>query len=264
MDQTTTGTQADAGQAVTGTQQGTEQATQQAVQSAQQTQTQQQSAEKTPQIPAEVQAQLATLQRERDELEKQARYHQSRADQEANRVRALAGVQPQADPVAPYLKPYLDRGIAEEDAKFLAQRDYQTDQRFAALQGSITASQQIPLVMQQVYANAPHLFQNPKIQSAMEASLRQAAANGQAELVNAEYAFNIGAIEYVRGMGQQQQQVAQVQQTPQFASQFGPISGFSQSPTVQPQKAQIPAHIQAAKDAEAQALAARFGFNKQP
>jgi hypothetical protein len=215
-----------------------------------------------PQIPAEVQAQLEALQRERDEYQTQARYHQSRADQEANRVRALAGLQQQADPLAPYLKQYTDMGVAETDAKLLAQRDYQVDQRFSSLQNSVVANQQIPNVMQQVYAQAPQLFQNPAVATAMQNALAAEAAKGNAQAVNADYAMNIGAIEFFRAMNKPAQPQQQPAQLPQFNSQFGPISGFSQTPMAA-QKPGLDPRIATAAAAEKAAVAQRFGF-KQP
>lgn len=213
-----------------------------------------------PQIPAEVQARLEAAEARATELEKQARYHQSRADQEANRVRALAGIQqPQANPLEPYMKQYTDMGIAESDAKVLAQRDYQTDQRFNSLQSSITAQSQIPAIMQQLYGQSPHLFQNPQVQQAMQNALIEAVNSGQPQYVTPEYAFQVGAAEFVRSMNTQPAQVAPPAQ-PQFRSQFGPVGQFTPPAMPMQTQAQVAPHLQAAAKAEQAAIAQRFNF----
>jgi hypothetical protein len=265
MDTTNTGTPGAAEQTQTGTQQPAEQSTQQTAQAAQQsTQQAAETTTTTPAIPPEVQAQIDAAQKRVTELEQSARYHQSRADQALNQVRALAGVQQPQDPIAPFLKPYTDLGIDEKDARVLAQRDYQTEQRFASLQGSIQAQSQIPTVLRQVYEQNPQLWQYPEVVSAMENSLREAAANGQAQYVHPEYAFNIGAIEYVKALnkaqGSQQQPPPQRMQIP---SQFGPVGSFTPQQPQTAQQPQIPPHIQAAIQAEKAMLAQRYNFQPQ-
>ena len=72
-----------------------------------------------PQLPAEIQQRLAEAERNAkrvEDLERISRQHQSERDRLAQQVQALAGVQPQQDPIAPYLKPYTDMGLEAKDA----------------------------------------------------------------------------------------------------------------------------------------------------
>ncbi len=212
-----------------------------------------------PAIPPEVQAQLDAAQARSAELEKQARYHQSRADQFGNQLKAIVGAAPAQNPLDPFLKTYTDKGINPDDARVLAERDYHIEQRFSQLQNGFVAQNQIPAVMQQVYSQAPQLFQNPAVQQAMQQALADAAAQGDMSRMTPDYALNVGAIEFVRASMLQQQAAPPVQQ-PQFRSQFGPVGQFSPPPVPQQQTNQPPAHIQQHVANEAQMLKERFNF----
>ncbi len=221
-----------------------------------------------PQIPAEVQARIDAAEARANELEKQARYHQSRADQAANQVQALVGNARPADPLQPYLERVsqalsLDPNSAE--AKYLAQSEMANDQRYQQLSGGLMAQQQVPQVMQQVYATAPHLFQNPTVVSEMQNALNQAAAKGDLANVNPGYARAVGAIAFDAAMYSQPQNTQRQTppQIPQFNSQFGPISGFSQPPTMTAGKPGVAPHLAQAAQAEADAVRARFNLPKQ-
>lgn len=180
--------------------------------------------------PAALQAELAQEREARQLAERQARDHQAAFTQARQQLAAAMGVLPQQDP----LKPYQDKILAdfpdldERAAKLMAKQNYESDQRFSALQGALNAQGQIPSVMQQVYAQAPQLFANQSVATEIENALRQAAAQGQAHLVNPQYAMDVGAIASFRASLVKPTTAQQtLPSSPQFPSQFGPISGYT-------------------------------------
>jgi len=217
-----------------------------------------------PAISPEAQAQIDAANARAQQLEESVRFHQSRADQTANQLKGVLGVTPQADPLTPYLKTYTDLGVAEDAARVLAQKDYNTDQRFTTLQGSMQAQGQVPTIMQQVYAQAPQMFANPAVVTKIENALYQAAHGGRPDWVNLDYALDVGAIASFRAAKTGNQQVPPPPQSPQFPSQFGPISGYQPQQPVTSQQPAIPPNVKAAMDAERANVAQRFGFNPNP
>ncbi len=170
---------------------------------------------------AALQSQLAEEKTARQRAEQQALEHQRAFTQSRQQLSAVLGQQPQQDPLAPYLKTYSEAGFTGEDAKFLATRDFQTDQRFAALSQSMQAQQQAPLIMQQVHQSAPALFGNAQTVQAMQNALADAAMNGRPDLVSQEYALNIGLQHWARA------QLVQTAGTP-------PVAQFPAPPQAQP------------------------------
>lgn len=215
-----------------------------------------------PELPAEIQQRLAEADanaKRVQDLERLWREEQSRRGTLENEVQRIAGRQQQQDPLAPYVKQYADRGFTGEDAMFLAQRDYRTDQQIASLQNALTGQTQVPTAVQQAIANSAPL---QSVAPQLMARIQQYVAGGQMDALNPEFIRSTGAIMYVEGMSKQPQgqTLPPAPPIPNFPSQFGPLNGFSApAQPAQPGNG-VPAHIQAMAQAEAAAVAAKYNF----
>jgi len=115
------------------------------------------------------------------------------------------------------------------------------------------AGNQLPVILQQAYGQAPQALQNPKVLEAVKAEMVEAINNGQFNLLTPEYAANRAKIiafdqgVFVSGV-QEQKQV-----NPNISSMWGIPNGFSPSTRQEPEKPKTELQIQQTQD-----LAARY------
>lgn len=214
-----------------------------------------------PQIPADFQAQLDAANARAAELEKQARYHQSRADQEANRVRALAGLTPPAptDPLAPYLEKY--KAYEPEVAKTFAEIEFKNDQRYNQLQSAVQMHSQMGQLMDQAFTIAPTYLADPEVTRRVQNTAAQYAKDGIT--LTAEHLAEMAAVahmyvtrERASTNGATPPPIAPV---PQFnRGMFGVGNNFAGQPPVPQNQNAIPAHLKALQQETAATVAARF------
>jgi len=201
-----------------------------------------------------LQTQLAAERQARQQAEQQARDHQAAFTQSRQQLAALVGTQPKADPMAEYVQRYTSQGFEADAAKVMAEIEYKNDVRYQTLQSSVQAQNAVPNILQSIYTQYPGLCANQAVVQVMDSALRQAAAAGRPDLVTLDYALNIGFQEDGRTRYAQQQpnqQTAPPTRPPNFNSMTGINTNFN-GPAITPgQTNQVPAHIQAARDAEA-------------
>lgn len=231
-------------------------------------------AQATPQIPAEIQAQLDAANSRAAELEKQSRYHQSRADQIANQLKAVVGVEPPKNPLAPYVDKLTKAGYDAKDAETFAGLVHEMvtplQQQLQTTQGALQAQRQIPAILQEVYKEVPGLWQNPQAVQAMEQALWAEAAAGNVNNLSPMFAANVGFIEAGRSQYMQQHNpnpspAPQPQQQLNIRPQFSQVSTFQPQQTLQPAPAnQLPAHLKAEQAAALAAVVQRHNLPALP
>ena len=211
----------------------------------------QQSAEPTQTPPADPAAAIrAEFEQRLQQAEQSARYHQSRADQTLNQLRAVTGVTPESDPLDSYVKNLTSRypELDDKAARILAEDRYSYDQRLNQMQTAFMSQAQLPSVINQVCAGNPALA---SVSQQLYGEIQQEVARGNVNATNPEYIKTIGARLYLDSMSNQRGQapIQVPQPIPQFGSQFGPISGY-QPQQAPPQQNGVPQHLKAYADAE--------------
>ncbi len=199
------------------------------------------------------------MEKRTQELEQQARYQQSRADQREAQLKAMAGIAPQVDPLARYVEKYKADGFEDDAAKAMAKIELNSDQRFAQFQQSMQANHQVPVLMNQLTQQYSQLVRFPAALQAAHAALSDAAVNGGFAangITNpVEYAkaiaAQVAANELIFGNGQ-----TPATPPPQWpgnvGSQFAPSfnnAAFPQQFTPAGQTTQVPEHIRQAQEA---------------
>jgi len=217
----------------------------------------------TPSLPTEVQSRLAELEARNRQLDESMRYHQSQASKFQQALVGLTGQTPaqQNDPIAPFVEQYTKIGIAETDARVLAQRDYATEQRFQQLQNAVAGQTQVPVAIQQAVAGMPQL---QAVQHQIHADIQQEVARGNMNALNPEYIKTIGARYYLDSLAKHPTGQAAPPNPqsliPQFPSQFGPINGY-QTPQVASNPNALPPGLEQWRANEAAQINARYGLN---
>ncbi len=214
----------------------------------------------------ELEAKLQQLEAQRSQLEQSARYHQSRADQTLNQLKAVTGVTPQTDPIVDKASAYAKQvGLAPEDVKsVLTILQGEMSPYMEALkqqQVTLQASAQVSNALQAAYSQIPQLFADPANAKAAQDALQEAAFRNP-EYVTPEYAIAIAKQQWAdahwsQQMSGQPQRVAPAPAVPQYSgnipSFMGPPGGFTPvAPTTQ--KAINPLSAQFDKE-----IAARYG-----
>lgn len=217
-------------------------------------------AENTPQIPAEIKAQLDAANARIAELDKQTRYHQSRADQANNQVRALAGLAPQTppDPLAPYLEKY--KAYEPETAKVFAELEYKNDQRYSKLQSAMQMQGQMGTLMDEAFTMAPAYLADPEVNRRVQLTAAEYAKNG--EQLTAAHLAEMAAVAHMyvtRERSNNGNATPPPQPPPQFnRGMLGVGSTYAgQAPVAQNPNA-IPAHLKALQQSTAAEIQSRY------
>lgn len=204
----------------------------------------------TPEQAAQLQSELAELRKVKqsyDELRPKFTQTAQIAAERERQLQAIIGNQPKVDPIAGYTKQAMERfGIDEESAKVIAAVQYENDQRFNALSSSIQARDQVPSIMQRVVAENPGLLNYPSALQVATQSLHEAAATGNLQVMNPDYALNIACIEVGKSQfaPQQNGNSHQAQQPVAFQSFTGPGQSLGMpqqrsQPTTNPQSEEL-------------------------
>lgn len=213
-----------------------------------------------PQPPADFQAQLDALSKRATDAENSARFHQSRADTEANRVRALAGLQPVNQAPADPLAPYLERYSAYEPtvAKTFAEIEYKNDQRFNQLQTAVHLSTQMEPLMDAAFAANPELFSDPVVNNRVKQTASQYAKDGVA--LTADHLAEMAVVaKFYVDRERAKNPAAPPPLQPQFSrGMFGVGNNFAGTPPVPQNGNAIPAHLKALQQETAAAVQARY------
>lgn len=212
---------------------------------------------------AALQAQLAEMQQARQTAEQQARDHQAAFTRSQQQLRAMMGVQPEQDPLAPYVERFkTQHGLDADSAKIMASVQYENDQKYARLQSAVVAQTQLPSAINQVCSENPALA---SVHAQLYTAIQQDVAQGNVNALNPEYIRTIGARLYLDTIMQPNGRPAQPQvapPVPQFSTQFGPSGGMN-PPQQAPTQNQLPPGVKAWQDAEKATVNQRFGINPQ-
>lgn len=182
--------------------------------------------------------QLAELKEQNRIATESARHWQSQADRERQRTQALAGVTPQADPLAEDIKFFTAQGYEEKDARMLVEFTNRKvaglTQQNQSLQQSMQASSAIGGIIQQAANDKDYapLFADPEIANAVHQEMQRCALSGQANMVTPDYAKAVAEGAYaslrrpwLQNPGTTQQ--ATQQQPMGFLPFNGPMPGYS-------------------------------------
>lgn len=245
MDTTTQGTATAADQTATSGDQATTQQTQ-ATQATTTAATTQQ-AQTSPSV-EELQRQLSEREEKLRLATESARHWQSAADKERQRVQALAGTQPQVDPLEAKVKALVAQNYNESDARLILGLIHSETAPLIQQNQQLQQTLQATSITNQVINTAASdkdytpLFADPEIAMQVDQELRRCALQGQGNMVNPEYAKAFAETIWVsknkpwlqQGQATQQTQTQQRPSLPNF--QFmGPV-GAQYSPPVVPVK----------------------------
>lgn len=219
-------------------------------------------AQTPPEYTPEQVAQWREQAQQANQLQEQYRNLQSDYTRKAQALAQLAGSQfqqPQQDPYEQYAKWAEQKGFDKDTARAVAEMaDMIAQQRTQSAMQQFqyqNAGNQIPIVMQQAYSNAPQALQNPAVQEEVRKELMELAQAGQFQLLTPDYAANRAKIiafdkgVFVPGA---QQPPAQ-QPNPNISSIWGIPNGFNQSQKQEVQRPASPITQQVQAD-----LAARY------
>lgn len=235
MPDETQGTAQQTGQPETGNQAAEQQpqSTQQSAQASQAAPTTQ------PQSNQEVEA----LRKELEQAKAHAKHYQSQFDQMRQRAQAVTQEPVQQDPLKPYIEKLTARGMHADDARAIAEVQYemvrplqdQLTRANAAVQG-IT---QVDAAMEKAVADNPNLFRDPRVFQHARNELVMAAQSGQSNYVTPEYAAVCGQMGYVQTFKPWEQQPQQPPANlPQTIRWNGGQPGYT--PAQQPAKQENP------------------------
>lgn len=231
------------------TAQGQQQAgAQQATQSGQQT-TQQQTG--TPTL-EQLQQQLEQERQARQQYEDRYKHLQGAYTQTRQQLSAIAGNQPQDDPLKPYVDQLVKLGYSEGDARAVAGVSYQMiqplQQQLMASQAALQNQTMVDDVLRSAYQQDQVTLSDPEVWQAVEAHIRQEAMNaaqaGQPwdPQYAQQYALNVawqtaGQLRMQRATRGQQTPPQQQPQVPPFIRGFSGIPGnFTPAPAQQQQQ----------------------------
>jgi hypothetical protein len=179
---------------------------------------------------AALQAQLADAEKARQTAEQQARDHQAAYTRSQQQLRAMAGVQPEQNPLQPFLeRACRDFGLSPEDpqAIAMARRDLEYRQELNRLHQSNQAQVQLPAIVEQVCLS-DKLGRLLQVKHSVQSAIQSGLANGSIrtdDALDPNYVRAIAAQMYFEATGQpnlgSNQPVPNYQQPPAFNGMTG-------------------------------------------